>query len=245
MRSVLALTLTTVLSATSCAAMARERTQVCDYELHYDVRSDADGLSLLKSDKERVRIERGQLRVDGQLVSLTPSEQRRLQHYARDLRRFTQEATSVALEGVQIGLEGATVAVTTLTGKPLAADTRARMQDLQRHFAERFDGRLFSADSFGPDFDREIDASVDALIDELAEQALGGVGSMLSLALFAPSRLEARAAQVEQQVTQQIQVRADVLERRAEGLCKQVQTLDGLENSLGRFDLFSIDGPSI
>ena len=57
--------------------------------------------------------------------------------------------------------------------------------------------------------------------------------------------LEARAAQVEQQVTQQIQVRADVLERRAEGLCKQVQTLDGLENSLGRFDLFSVDGPSI
>jgi hypothetical protein len=36
-----------------------------------------------------------------------------------------------------------------------------------------------------------------------------------------------------------------VLERRAEGLCKQAQTLDGLENSLGRFDLLSVDGPSI
>lgn len=244
MRS-LAFTLVILLSATSCAAMARERTQVCDYGLHYDVRSDAEGLSLLKSSHEQVRIEGERLWIGGEPVSLTPSEQRRLQHYARDLRRFTQEATSVALEGVQIGLEGASVAVTTLTGKPLAADTQARMQELQRHFAERFDGRLFSADSFGPDFDREIDASVDALIDELAEQALGGVGSMLSLALFAPSTLESRAAQVEQQVTQQIQVRADVLERRAEGLCKQVQTLDGLENSLGRFDLFSVDEPSI
>ena len=249
MRSCLGLTLVTLLSATSCAAMAREHTQVCDYQLHYDIRSDADGLSLLesgpKSGKEHVRIERERLWIDGQPVALTPSEQRRLQHYARDLRRFTQEATSVALEGVQLGLEGATIAVTALTGKPLAADTRARMQDLQKHFAERFDGRHFSADSFGPDFDREIDASVDELVDELAEQALSGVGGMLSLALFAPSKLEARAAQIEQHVSQQIQVRADVLEHRAEGLCKQVQTLDGLENSLARFDLFSIDGPSI
>jgi hypothetical protein len=244
MRSCLALTLVTLLSATS-GAMARDSSQVCDYTLHYDVRSDADGLSLLRSDKEHVRIEREQLWIDGKPVPLTQGEQRRLRHYARDLRRFTQEASSVALEGVQIGLEGASVAVTTLTGKPLAADTQARMQELQRHFAERFDGQYFSAEAFGPRFDREIDASIEELVDELTEQALGGVGSLLSLALFAPSRLEARAAQVEQQVTQQIQVRADVLERRAEGLCKQVQTLDGLENSLGRFDLFSVDGPSI
>ena len=241
----LALPLAALLSVISCSVMAREHTQVCNYELHYDIEADAKGLSLITQNKDRVRIENQNLWINGKPVSLTQSEQRRLQHYERDLRRFTQEATSVALEGVQLGLEGAAVAVTTLTGEPLPVETLARMKALQHRFAARFDGQHFSADSFGHDFDREIDASVDELVSDLTEQGIGGVGSMMALALFAPSKLEARAAQIEQRVSQQIEVRAEVLERRADGLCKQVQTLDGLENSLGRFDVFSIDGPSI
>ncbi len=247
MRFLLALPLAAVVATASLPAMAGSGDRICDYQLRYDIDMDSQGLSLTQADEPSVRIEQGRLWIDGQRESLSASEQKRLRQYERDMRRFSRDTVDVAVQGMQLGLQGAATAIAALTGEPLDAQTRQRMRTLELQFKNGLDAQHLSAEHLSTHFDDEIDEAVDELTGDLMEQAIGGAGKLMALALFAPSRLEARADRVEQMVKTQIEGPASQLERQADGLCQQLQTLDMLENSIGRFDAFERkdQGPSI
>lgn len=244
MRSSFALCLAALMMA-SVSLPAAADNSICRYELTYDVDIDTQGLRLTRSGQPDVRIHDGALWIDDEPADLTTSERKRLRQYERDMRRFTEEATSVALDGVALGLRGATLAVTAVTGREPDRDVERRMKSIEQGFRERLDGRHLSNELFDQRFDAELDEAIESLTQDLMADMVGGVGQLVAMALFAPSRLEARAQSIDQQVSAQIDAQANQLERRADGLCRQVETLDMLENSIGRFSAFDRQRPSI
>jgi hypothetical protein len=238
---------TSLLCGFSASALAGE-SRLCDYQLQYDVEIDGERLRL---DNARtapdVLIDGTRLWVGGREQELSATERQRLADYATELRHFTRNVSEVALQGAQLGIDGATLALAALAGEEGDGGRalRQRFDGLRAKLALQLDGRHLGSQLLSDEFDRELDATIDQIVEDSVAEIGGGVARLVAMSLFAPSRLEARAERAEKLIDAHLQQRGQRLERQADALCGQVRRLDALENSLDRFDAFDRDAPSV
>lgn len=222
--------------------------RVCNYRLQADIRLGDESVELTDLDDRKLVLQGDRLWIDGEEQALNPSERRRVADYRRGIEKMVPAIGDIALSGVTLGIEAATLAVSALSGdeNPDMSKLNARMEKVAQRLRQKFDGRHLRRGMLGgDDFDAELDAEIESIAEETVRQVSGSVFSLMFTALFQPSKLEARGERVDQLVEQRVERRADALERQADALCEQVEHLDVLENSLGRFDVLARPASSI
>lgn len=221
--------------------------RLCDYQMRYDVDIDGDSAHLRNArNAPDIDIVGDRLWMDRKERSLSAIERQRLSDYRRELTGFTRNVSHVALQGAQLGIESAVLAISALTGdEDDSKKLLSRFDGVRARLERQLDGRHLPAKMLGKDYDEELDAAIDQIAEEAVVQIGGGVAKLVAMSLFAPSLIEARADRVEKLVDTQVDQRARQLERDADALCGQVRRLDALENALNQFDAFDRDAPSI
>ncbi|MDB5970905.1 MAG: hypothetical protein JWQ90_3355 [Hydrocarboniphaga sp.] len=230
-----------------CASAQAGPSTLCNYQMKYDIEIDGDGAHLRNArTAPDIDIAGDRLWIDGKERALSTIERRRLLDYRRELTGFTRDVSRVALEGAQLGIEAAVLAISTLAGDDDGGTKLlSRFDGLRSKLAQQFDGRHLPAQALGKDYDKELDETIDQITEEAVAEISSSVAKLVAMSLFAPSLMEARAEHVEQLVDTHVEQRGNHLERDADALCGQLRRLDALENALNYFDAFDRDAPSI
>jgi hypothetical protein len=245
MRLLIALPVTLLLGF-SASAFA-ESSKLCDYQMKYDIEIDGDSAHLRNArSAPDVDIVGDRLWIDRKEQPLSASDRQRLVDYRKQLAGFTRDVTQVALDGAQLGIESAALAITALTGDEDAGKKMSSHFDaLRSRLQQQFDGKHLPAQALGKDYDRELDAEIDAAVQQAVVDVSGSVAKLVAMSLFAPSLIEQRADRVEKLVDTHVEQRGNKLEREADALCGEVRRLDALENALNYFNAFDRAAPSI
>lgn len=218
------------------AATAIElRGDACEVRSDYRLSIDGERVRLHRDDgsPREVVFVSGVLRVDGEVLALSPADAARVRDYERRVRDLLLEAKAIAHDAIDIAI-GAVAAVARAFGSDAARGDAVAFDAI----AARLHAQVEAGFMNGSFDDPGIDAAVEAAIAELIPRLVAGVtAEAVRVALSgdeaAAARLEARTQSLEADIAQAAEARAQALEQRAEALCQGVAALDAIERDWG------------
>lgn len=219
----------TVLSLACGSAFASRDGCDLDVESDYDLALNERSVILTRdSGAPKALVMRdGRLFVDGAWVTLSPADSRRIAQFEQGTRATMPEAQA-------IGRAAADIAFTTLG--ELAAGLGSNPGHGQAKLAKarvQLDARLARSVSATRFDGRDLGEGISDAIGEVLPSLIGDiVGGAISAAFSGDSRRLKRMENLDAQIEAKVKPRALALERRAEGLCRRMIELDGIENSL-------------
>ncbi len=216
----------------------------CDYNVQGEFAFDSGDLRFFSDDNDRVvQIDRNnQLYIDGSQYTLNAKQQRLVSDYADQVRELVPLVFDLIVEGSEIGIEAATLALTTLfEGEDVQGLTES-LDGIRSELVGKIDPEHFSTHNFDDeDLEKQIEDTVKSalatLLPEIAAMAvrsvLAGDGEI--------SQLEERAELLEELIEERVEARADELEIKADSLCERLEHMDKLEEMLAEHDLARIN----
>jgi len=236
------LLLTVVLSLLAVSGFAHQMN--CEYVVQGDFAFKSGDLHFFSKDNDSsVEINRiDHLYIDGNRQSLDDQQQKLVSEYAEQVRVLVPLVFDLVVEGSEIGVDAATLALTTLFENEDVDALLDSMEEIRSDLIGKIDPNNFSTQDFdGGDLDQQIDTTVKrALVTLLPEVASMVVSSILT-GDGELSQLAERAEKLEKLIEKHVEARADELETKAESLCKRLERMDEVESRLARLNLERID----
>jgi len=229
--------LTTPLFTTSVQAHSNE---MCNFEMDYDLTIEDSALSFTKESGKNITIDQdNQLFINGNQKQLDSKQQQLIDDYADGVRNLIPEVTAIAIEGVNLGVEAATMALGILLdgSDPDIARFSSKLNQLAQNITMKLDAAHFSSKNLEQAFDSEFEAEIETIIEEAVTQITPKlISKVLTAAMSGEegtiSDIEQRAEFMEQEIENYVEPRADALEARADELCESIASLDELETKM-------------
>ncbi|MEL0067026.1 MAG: DUF2884 family protein [Gammaproteobacteria bacterium] len=244
MKKVLISTLASA-SLLSSAVMAHD--DACSFSFDHDLSVINSNITISQTGTSKVFIDdNNQLFIDDQVQALTSEQQKLVDDYADNIRILIPEITSIAVEGINLGIDAASLAIGTLLGEgdPDYLEFVQRLQDLGDKIVAKIDSDNFDSRelerAFEDDFENEIEAFIDETMNELTPRLMAKVMTA-ALTDGGTSDFEMRAESMEADIEAMVEPRAEMLEQRAEELCTIITQLDTIENQLVESGLEKMD----
>ena len=239
-------------SLLTTATMAHD--DVCSFSFDHDLSVINNAITISHSSSDTIYINNdNQLFINDEIQALNSDQQDLVDQYASNIRLLIPEVTSIAIEGVGLGIDAASLALGTLLGEgdPDYLEVTQKIQDLGDKIVMRLDVNNFDSKelerAFDEDFEREIETFVEQTVEELTPRLMAKMMTAAMTGGDGTSDLEMRANRIEEEITSFIEPRAEALEQRAEELCGMIETLDNIEDQLvstglDQMDLIKADG---
>ena len=212
----------------------------CNYSLEYDLTVHDDNITFSNDDNNKITIDQdNKLFVNGSEKKLNNEQQTLITHYADGVRDLIPEVTAIAIEGVNLGVKAAGMALGIILGEgdPDYGRFNDRINELADSITQRLDANNFDSKSleqaFEEDFENEIESIVEEAVEELTPRLMAKiVTAAMSGGEGEISDLEMRAESLESEIESFVEPRAEALEARAEELCDSVDNLNSIESEL-------------
>jgi hypothetical protein len=244
--TLIASTLTTVLA--SSAVYAHES---CNVDLSAGFTINTNTIEFLTADSEDsdeqhslYKITDGKkLFVGNAQVTLTDDQEVLLKQYDEKIRQLVPQVKSVAIEGVDLAVEGVNLAFNGLLGEgnAVGADLTKELElireqvianlSIENGISVGVEG-LESDELLGKDFDQRIESAVEKAVLNSMGSILIAVGQQMMSADGDEDSFETRMENFGDTIEQEMTVRADKIEKKAEALCVNIAKLDALEEKL-------------
>ena len=218
-----------LLSLACGSAAAIDRGCDVNVESDYDLALNERSVILTRASgvPATIVMRQGRLFVDDAWVALSPADSRRIAAFEQATRATMPEAQAIGRAAAEIAFIALGEVAGGFSSDPVAsraklATARAQLDArLARSVtATRFDGR-----DLGAGISQAVGAALPSVIGDIVGGALSAVFSGDGNRLQRMQNLDAR-------IEAQVQPRALALERRAEGLCRRMIELDGIDNAL-------------
>ena len=214
--------------------------EMCNYQLDYDLTVKDSVLTFNQDSGKKILIDQdNQLFINDTKESLDKQQQQMVDDYADGVRDLIPEVTAIAIEGINLGVQAASMALTTLLGEgdPDSERFNYKIKDLADGFKMKLDANNFSSkqleESIDNDFEQQIESLVEEAISELTPKLMAKI---LTAALSGnggdTTDLEQRANIMEGEIKSFVEPKAEALEARAEELCEAIDRLDALETKM-------------
>jgi hypothetical protein len=212
----------------------------CNFDLEYDFAIKDSEITFSNDTGSKIFINQdNQLFVNGSQQSLDSSQQQLVDNYADGVRDLVPEITTIAIEGVNLGVKAATMALSTLLGdgSPQFDHFTDKVDELAASITLKLNSSDFNTkmieDSFEDDFEKEIEVVVEEAMAEIAPIIMARmVTAAMSGDESSISELEMRAENLEHDIKIFVEPQAEALGARAEELCSSVAALDGIESEM-------------
>jgi hypothetical protein len=161
----------------SCAAAAEN----CDVNFRYGVVIDPTHVRLLNNDTTYIQITNNtQLFISGREIILNGKQKALLKQYAQRIRQQVPEIVSIAVDGVDVGLEAVNKVIGGLTGENSDSHQQfqERFTDMQWRLRSRFnqsEQNYYIAPQDFDDFDEIFSGEFEEEIEEIVSQSLGSI----------------------------------------------------------------------
>ena len=210
----------------------------CNFQFDHDL-SVIDNQITLSDSAITIEIDSSnQLFINNEPQSLTAEQQEILDAYADNIRLLIPEVSAIAMEGVSLGIDAASLALGSLLGQgdPDYLEFMQKIQELADNIMlkldlENFDSKRIES-SFDAEFENEIETLVEETIEDLTPRLMAKVMTAAMMDGGVENAMELQAEQLEMDIENMIEPRAEALEARAHELCAIVTEIDTLENQL-------------
>jgi len=186
--------------------------------------------------------------VHGQKIELNDHQQRLVTKYAKDIRAMVPQVRTIALEGVDLALEGVNLAFNELLGEGnnVGAELTTELSTLKDEVAVRFtekhgitigengiNGKGFTGEEIlGKEFEQRIESAVEKAVINSMGSLLMAMGQEMLFSDKESNSLETRMEDFGESIADEMEHRAEKIERKAEVLCAAVIDIDKLEEQL-------------
>jgi hypothetical protein len=215
----------------ACGAAAAKNIE-CDVESDYDLNITERSIILTRaphsSETPKAIVMRdGRLFVDDEWVKLTPDDSRRIADYEKNVRATMPLAEQIGRDAADIAFTALGEVAAGLSSNP--KDTRARL-DKARAEIDRNLARAVSANRFNGN---ELGNSIASAITGVLPMVIGDiVGGAVSAAFSGDQARLQRMENLDNEIERRVQPRAKQLEQRATQLCRRMEALDAIDDSL-------------
>ncbi|MFT5758542.1 MAG: hypothetical protein ACI9LM_003284 [Alteromonadaceae bacterium] len=220
----------------------------CDVNFNYGVVIDPQHIRMLEHDKTYVQINgQNQLFVSGREISLTNKQRALLSQYTAGIRQQVPSIVSIAIEGVDIGLNAVNKVIGGLTGEN--SDSHQKFQkkfdDMQSRLRKRFnhsDNSYYIGAQDFDDFDEifagEFENEIEDIISDSIGSILMAVGETITnddSAQNSEKRIDTfdeRMTSMGKDLKLEISSRVNSLEQKSAAFCQKLIELDHIETEL-------------
>jgi len=244
--------LATAILLTSTSAFAHDTHNDCDVDIHAGVSIAQHDIAFYKSSSHKGN-ERGKLLykivddntllINAEKISLTASQKALIHDYSTSIRAVIPEVKSVAIEGIDLAVDGITMAFDELLGKnnDVTSDLTNELSKIRSKIDNRFSGNqtiYFDEHGFdGEDFfDEDFESHIEAVVENAVKKSMGSlliaVGKEMLFSGGDSDALEARMEKFGDEIESKMEFKAANIEKRADGLCQSLVSIDKLEQQL-------------
>ncbi|WP_175623855.1 DUF2884 family protein [Pseudocolwellia agarivorans] len=223
----------------------------CNISFKYGVVIDPIHVRLRQENQTYVQITRDQqLFVSGREALLTNKQKELLNQYSRSLREQVPQIISIAIEGVDVGLEAVNKAIGGLSKKDSESHRlfQKRFNDMQWNLRNRFnhsDNNYYVAPQSFNDFDEIFSGQFEKEIEHIVTQSLGSILMAVGDAIVERTGREQdrkkdnqniiinnKMTPLEKELMSELSAQTRVLDQKARIFCSNLRQLDLLEEEL-------------
>ncbi|MDN5782964.1 MAG: YggN family protein [Luteimonas sp.] len=201
----------------------------CDVHSDYDFALTPKSVILTRKDgvPKTVLMRQGRLFIDDRWVDVSPADRDRLAEYERQARATMPLAA-------QIGQDAATIAFTALgevakgfSRDPAATEAKLKQAraDLDRSLARSVSATHFNSAELGKGIGEAVSGVIPRVVGDI-------VGGALRAALGGDTEYLEQLDNLDARIDAVVEPRARALERNAETLCRNMQSLDRIDDAL-------------
>jgi hypothetical protein len=233
--------------------------QACDVELTADIQITKDTIEFSENDSALYQIRKDKyLYVAGEKVSLSSSQQVLITDYSDKIRALGPEIKVIALEGIDLAVNGVNEAFYALLGdnNTVGQELTAKLENLAQQidtglnneFTINDQGFSFNEQTFDQAFDQQIDDIIEHSISNAAGSLLIALGQQVLSSSGDSNSFTQRMADFGANIEDKLEARADILAEKADNLCHLVESIDQTEQqlkanieALSNFDVLVVD----
>lgn len=237
----------TALIMASSASFAHDNSfssESCNVDLNGGININAQEITFSKDKSPLYTITNNDtLRVNGEEIDLTTHQQSLLRDYSTSIRKVVPEVKSIALDAIDLAIEGVNLAFNELlgTGNNVSAELTTHLTTIRSEVDAEFgkhkdfyiDEEGFSGkDFFGEDFEQRIESAVESTVQNSLGSLMIAVGQEL---LFSGGDMDAFETKMEnfgELIEHEMETRAEGLEKRGDALCQSIIAIDEMEEQL-------------
>lgn len=183
------------------------------------------------------------LMVAGNEVALSSSQQALLTDYSTSIRKVVPQVQTIAIEGVDLAIDGVNLAFNELLGQgnDLGAELTQELTIVRQEIDSRLSveqgftigaNGIENGDFLGDEFEQRIESVVEKAVMNSMGSLLVAIGQEMLFSGGDTDAFEARMESFGENIEQQMELRAEKIEHKAEKLCLAVVEIDQLEEQL-------------
>ena len=172
--------------------------------------------------------------VRGDQITLSPEQQELVTEYSKSIRRAVPQAGELAVQAVSLAYEGIQAA---LGDHVDLSNSREKFDRLEQRISEKFnnDSGHYSFRQGEFSFDNnneEIDVMVEEIVEDMVPQLIGGLLSNIGQAMANGDDDFSSLENLGENIEQEIEGRAEEIEKSADEFCYSLKKVDDLETEL-------------
>jgi len=242
-KTVIAVLLTGVISGVSA------HSNECEYSVDYNININDQQISFDRKNGDKVVFEGNQLTINGTSASLSSDQLKISQSFQRETRALVPKIANIAVEGAEIGVKAATIAMTSLFGdseevyNDLIAPIEAISAKVKANISETSLNTQELEKAFDDDFESEIEKLVETAISKYSGKMVSKIiGSIFSNDNEEMEDFEFRMENMEHDIERYVEKNAKTLEAKADELCGDLKVIAELDQKLEAIDGYPKDG---
>ena len=242
--------LATTLLLASSAAFAHNSTNDCEVDIHAGVSIAQHKIEFFKQGSDHKKgkslysiVDDNNLFINGTKVSLTASQQSLVHEYSTSIRAVVPEVKSIAIDGINLAMEGVSIAFGELLGgdNELTKDLVSELTKIRNEVDSRFDGqKAIYVDKDGFDgeefFDKEFEQRIESAVEKAVINSMGSLlvimGQEMLLSGGQGNSLETRMKDFGENLANEMEIRTEKVKRKTDTLCLPIVNIDQLEEQL-------------
>jgi len=235
----------TLLASTNVAA----HSSMCDYSLDYNIKITQEQISFNKPGGKELIFSGDKLIVGGKALRLNDEQKEASRAFQQGTRQILPKVTEIAVEGAELGVKAATLAVTSLFGEDeeVYFDLIKPIEDIAAKVKANVDRNYLNTTQLESSFDNEFDKEIEALISKAMSKYSGKMAGQIIESIFSSNSEEAkdfkfRMENLEQDIEAYVEGNANALEIKAKSLCKDFASLAKHDEQLEKVTGFPNEG---
>ena len=241
-KTLVAATLFSILAST--ATYAHES---CDVDLEAGLTINESSIEFFAPDKKKqvlyVIDNNNHLTIRGESVVLNAQQQALVTKYSTSIRAMVPQVRHIALEGVDLALEGVNLVFNELLGEgnKVGAELTQELSLIKEEVSTRFtiahgftigESGLDDNGLLGEEFEQRIESAVEKAVMSSMGSLLVSLGQEMMFSGGDSDAFETRMESFGENVEHEMELRAEKIERKANSLCLAAVDIDQLEEAL-------------
>lgn len=212
---------------------------VCTYSTDFNIEINQESVLFKKQQGEVFEFKGNSLLINNEVMELTEKQQAASKNFQREAREMVPKIAEIAVEGAELGVKAATIAINALFAdspdakneliKPIEAISDKIKQNISK---TQLNTQTLEA-SLEDAFDKEFEKMIETAVSRYSGRIIGSVlGSIFSGDGEELKDLEFRMENLEQDIDDYVEVNAKKIEQKADALCDDMIALDRFDNQL-------------